>query len=150
MSTTLILIASRTSARFYTRHGMTKILTCVEEINNPEGRLQESELKSDRQGSNQDSVVIHGYSPHQTGVDRVSENFAREVAKTLNAKLNESSYVNCYLVAEPNFLGKLRAQMSKQDLLRCETIAKDFAPLSQTEIADRLPLEKERMEPARN
>ena len=149
MSNTLILIASRAGARFFSRAGMVKTLTPLTELDNPQGRLQEHELTSSRHGSNQESAVKHGYSPHQTAVDRTTENFAREVSKKLASKLNDAPYSHCYVVAEPHFLGKLRAELSKDVLSRCETIGKDFAPLSQLEIADRIPLERERLESAR-
>jgi protein required for attachment to host cells len=93
------------SAKAGTRFSMTKMLK------HPASRLKEKDLVSDRPGRYKSSGSARG-----AFVDRANHHtqehtkFATKIADFL--KKNEGSYGQIIICSEPNFLGKLKAQLT--------------------------------------
>ncbi len=112
------LVANRSIAKIYHCPGLGGEYRLVDEVPHPEGRLKEGEINSDRPGrfSNlaPNSAERHATSSPQPAEERVAADFARELIRRLDhsAAMNEFDWL--FLVAEPSFLGHLRAALTTQ------------------------------------
>lgn len=79
--------------------------------------------------------MVKGQSP----TERVAEEFAKEIVDRLELEKSKNSFENLILIAEPNFLGRLRSAMSK-DLQKyvADEIAKDLGAVTTSEVQDRV------------
>ena len=129
MTTTWILIAHRGGARVYAQRGRRRDLELIEEFEHPEGRLKNREIDSDRPGRSFDSrgVGRHAYDKEQEPTEHVAERFARQLATLLDQGRMREHYARLVLVAEPRFLGNLRAALNPATAaLVTATIDKDL------------------------
>lgn len=113
MNKTWILVAHRAGARIFENDGPGTGLRPVDTITHPEGRLANKALGSDTPGRSFDS---HGANRHALGkehdpVETVAQEFARALAARLDAGRTKHAYGKLVLVAEPRFLGMLRAAL---------------------------------------
>lgn len=116
MNKTWILIAHRAGARIFENDGPGTGLKHVDAIAHPEGRLEDKALGSDKPGRSFDS---HGPGRHALGkehgpAETVAQEFAHALAARLDAGRTKHAYGKLVLVAEPRFLGMLRAALSPQ------------------------------------
>ena len=116
MNKTWILVTHRAGARIFENDGPGTGLKPVEVIAHPEGRLENRALGSDTPGRSFDS---HGANRHALGkehdpAETVAQEFARALATRLDAGRTKHAYGKLVLVAEPRFLGMLRAALSSQ------------------------------------
>lgn len=114
MKKTWILIAHRAGARIFENDGPGTGLKPVETIAHPKGRLENKALGSDKPGRSFDS---HGAGRHALGkehdpAETVAQEFAHSLAARLDAGRTKHAYTKLVLVAEPRFLGMLRAALS--------------------------------------
>jgi protein required for attachment to host cells len=110
MTTTWVLVASRANARFFEHRGPNKGLAVVSEITHEKGRLKDSEINADRPGRAFDRLGAgrHAIEPNQSPHDRISEDFARDLARRALEGRNANRFDQLILVAEAGFLGMLR------------------------------------------
>jgi protein required for attachment to host cells len=111
---TWIVCAGQSGARIYSCLGLTKGIQLIQDISHPEGRLKESEIKSDRPGSKPSgtrNLQGHGTSSSQRPKDRLADEFAREIVSVLDGKKN--LFDGIILFAQPKFLGKLKSALPK-------------------------------------
>ena len=108
------VVADRSGARVYEQVGVDAKLALVSSLDNPEGKLREREFVADREGRTLQTgrTGFNQYSVSQTQVDNVAEHFAKRIA--LELKTKSANYDHVVLVAEPYFMGKLRAQLDPQ------------------------------------
>ena len=113
MTTTWILVAHRGGARLLENTGPGKGLQLIEEIRHPEGRLKDGEINSDRPGRSFDSLgaARHSMSKEQAPTEHVTERFAKEPGDKLQHARTANRFAALVLVAEPHFLGALRAAL---------------------------------------
>lgn len=116
MNKTWILVAHRAGARIFENDGPGTGLKPVDAITHPRGRLTNKALGSDTPGRSFDS---HGAARHALGkehdpAETVAQEFARSLAAQLEAGRTRHAYGKLVLVAEPRFLGLLRAALSPQ------------------------------------
>jgi protein required for attachment to host cells len=108
---TWIVVGHRAGARIvaHTRSG----LELVDTIEHAAGRLKDSEMGSDRPGRAFSSAGPgrSAHSPHESARDHAAQGFANQLAETLRAARNEHRFDRLVLVAEPRFLGMLRASL---------------------------------------
>ena len=80
--------------------------------------LPEAEFASDRPGRAFDIVGKgrHAMSQHESGQDHQTLEFARQVADYLNEAIAESRVKKLVILAAPEFLGYLRAELSNTAL----------------------------------
>ncbi len=116
MSRTWILVAESSRAKIYSTENRTAIPAEVEDIIHPEGRLHEGELVSDRPGSDPGTV---GQGRHVLD-DKISATqhehmeFARELARRLEAACDRGAFDKLVVAAPPAFLGLLRDRLGKE------------------------------------
>jgi protein required for attachment to host cells len=113
-NTTWILVAHRSGARIFENKGPNKGLSLLQDIPHPEGRLKNRDIGADKPGRSFDS---HGQARHALGTEQeptahLAEQFAKQLGATLEDGRNHQRYTKLVLVAEPRFLGNLRAALS--------------------------------------
>lgn len=125
MPSTWILVADRSGARLLTAEGQQKPRV-LETFANPEGRLQDREVDSDRPGRAFDSVgsARHAAEPQTSPTQTIANEFARKLASRLERGRTEHSFDKLVLVADAKFLGLLRQELGK-DTARLVTASLD-------------------------
>lgn len=108
--TTWILVADESRARLFKAQAKDGQMEEIADIAHPEGRMHEGEMTRDRQPRVQESVgsARHAIEPHTSVSDKVSLEFARELAERLEHGRVNHAYDELVLVAAPRFLGLLR------------------------------------------
>lgn len=112
-----IVVADRSEACFYdaSRHDLP--LQLVGRLTNPQARLHNRDLKSDRPGRVFDHAAggrrRGATAHHATGGERdplqhEAESFARRIVEELEKTLQQHPFDRLVLIAEPGFLGDLR------------------------------------------
>lgn len=145
MTTTWIVAADESRARFLqvTDH---ERLTEVDDMRNPEGRMQDRELQTDAEArfSGHGGVGKPGErrtsgppsdGQRQGAVEHSAHVFAREVGRYLEKACHEHRFDQLVLVAPPKFLGALRKELHK-DVERAvaEELPKDLSWFNAREI----------------
>ncbi|MGB5132804.1 MAG: host attachment protein [Steroidobacteraceae bacterium] len=145
-----IVVANQAEARFYDAAGIASPLRAVGQLENPDARLHDRDLKSDRPGrvftsaaagSGRRGAVAH----HATGGEKrprqqVATVFARRIAAELSAAKQGRQFDRLVLIVAPSFLGTLRKALPKslQSDVVAE-IAKDLQDPSDAEVREHLP-----------
>jgi protein required for attachment to host cells len=111
---TWILVAHRSGARLFENAGPGKGLALLQDIPHPEGRLKNQDLNADRHGGSADAggAGRQSYEAAQNPVEHVATQFAKQLATLLESGRTQQRYGKLVLVAEPRFLGNLRAALS--------------------------------------
>jgi len=129
MDTAWILVAHRSGAQIYEKRG--KKLELLKEIAHAEGRLQDKDLGTDKPGRSFDRV---GKGRHAMGREqqRAAEHeamrFIRQLAGLLEDGRVHNRFSKLVLVAEPRFLGEMRAALTPETgALISTTQGKDLA-----------------------
>ncbi len=144
MSTTWVLVAHRGGARLFENAGRGKGLALVQDLPHPEGRMKSGEINSDRPGrSYSNSSGGGGFARHGFGRDdatvEVAAQFARDLAGVLDRGRNDKRFDKLILVAEPSFLGNLRASLSAPTAAAvAATLDKDLAQVSEHDLPKHL------------
>jgi protein required for attachment to host cells len=112
MTKTWILAAHRSGAKFY-EHTGPGALELVRTIDHPTGRLLDREMVSDRKGRKHEGTTnLQGTAdPEVDPARHEAETFARSLAAALTEGRNAHAFERLVLVAEPRFLGLLRAEL---------------------------------------
>lgn len=117
---TWVAVVNRCEARLYEtneKNGVSdKKLKLVKKLENPRGRLRNGDINADRSGAD---AISFAYSrtrltKKQEPTDRVAQIFAKSISEELERGANDHLYDKLILVSEPNFLGKVRAALSKK------------------------------------
>lgn len=113
---TWILVADESRARLFRAGVSDGELEEIAAMEHPEGRMHGRELTEDEPGSSHTSVggVHHGFQPHTPVHEKISREFARELADLLEAGRVSHAFDQLTLVAEPKFLGMLRSTLSHE------------------------------------
>jgi protein required for attachment to host cells len=114
---TWVLVAGSTRARLFQWTVANGELEELPALVNPEGRLRESALTSDRAGytfSSHGRGGRHPMMPAHSAQDNAANTFAHEVAAQLRNALDQNKYQRLVLVAPPGFLGRLRPQLDER------------------------------------
>jgi len=114
----------------------------AETLYNPAARLSDGDLETDRPGATTDrkGEAMHAYEPPNSVRDVEAKRFAREIAKRLDELRSTEKLERFYLMSAPDFLGKLRDEMSKglKDALVSDE-ARDVSRQSLQDIRSALP-----------
>lgn len=135
-----ILVADTAAARLFARENSGSLMR-VEAFYHNASRQHEGDLRTGGKGEVEDSA---GHGRHQADPQtRTSEKhadfFAKEVSEKLKAGLNEEAFDALILVAEPQFLGRLRDHLDSPLLQRVTaTIDKDWTNQNDAEIQKNL------------
>jgi len=114
MNNIWILVAHRGGARVFENKGPGKGLNLLHDIPHPAGRLKNKDIGADKPGRSFDSrgQARHALSSEQEPTAHVAEQFAKQLSSMLDDGRNQHRYGKLVLVAEPRFLGNLRAALS--------------------------------------
>ena len=124
-----VLVAHRSGARLFENRGPGKGLELLKTVEHPAGKLRSHDIDSDKHGRSFDrrGGGRHAYSNEQDPTTHIAEQFAKQLAELLDDGLTQQRYVQLVLVAEPRFLGILRAALnSTTAALIVATLAKDL------------------------
>lgn len=137
MAATWVLVAHRAGARIFENDGRGTGLSLVRELSNEEARLKDIELESDKHGRTFDRFGPgrHAVERQESHHERAAANFARTLAGALDEGRTAGSFAQIVLVAEPRFLGMLRAALSDPTAKQIKTeLRKDLAGVSEHEL----------------
>ena len=141
MNITWILAANRSGATLFETDGKGKPIHRLQDIPHPQGRLQNQDIDTDKPGRAFDSLGQgrHGMSTEHEPTEEVAMQFARILAELLNKGRTTHAYEKLVLVAEPRFLGMLRAALDPHTAaLVVKTVHKDLPEVSEKELASHL------------
>ena len=111
MKPTWVLVADSSRARLFSAATASDVLVEVDDLTHSESRLRETDLNSDRPGRSFDSG---GEGRHAMGSPQKQEAtlFAKQIAAYLDAHHEKGVFSKLVIVAAPEFLGHLRAEIS--------------------------------------
>lgn len=139
MHNTWIVVAHRGGARVFEAAKSDQGLKMLHDIAHAQGKLKDKDLGTDRPGRGIDS---HGartsFEQEQGLAAHVTEQFARELGALLDAGRIQKRYDKLVLVAEPHFLGILRAALSHETAALVTAVNKDLGHLDPRELARHL------------
>ena len=141
MSNIWVVVADACRARIFTADKPAGAIDEIETLSNPEVRLHEGDLVTDRGGRRGNgNGQRHGYGSANEAKDESANRFAAEVCKHLEKGRNRRAFGKLYVMAAPSFLGMLRKHQS--DALRGlikEEVATDVTTQGADRIRARLP-----------
>lgn len=141
MSSIWVVVADSGRARVFAADKAVGPLTELETLTNPEARLHEGDLVTDRGGRDANSSgSSHGLGERRSAKDNVANQFASELCKHLEKRRNGLAFSKLYLVCAPAFLGLIRKHLSSSlNGLIGDAIAKDLTTASSEQIRSQLP-----------
>lgn len=140
MTTSWVVVAHRSGARFFEHKGPGKPLSLLESIDHPEGRFQDRDVNTDRPGrSGEGAGAQHATQPHESAHEHLARTFAKSLAHRLSAARQGHAYGRLVLVAEPHFLGYLEKELDKPThALVTDRVHKDLANVADRDVAGHL------------
>ena len=141
MEPTWILVADAARARLFTVERPRGPLQELADFVNPEERLREHDIEADDRGS----VAGPGSRRHAFGENKDpkaehARRFADELAEHLKQARTRDEFRRLYLVADPRFLGELRATLDEQtQRLVVAAIDKEISARDPADIRRHLP-----------
>ena len=141
MSNTWIVVADACRARFFTADKPGGPLLEIETLSNPQARLHEADLVSDKNGRGSNRVgSSHGFGTANSAKDETANRFASEVCAHLEQGRLRKAFGKLYVFGAPAFLGMMRKHQSAgvRNLITGE-IAKDVTTQTPERIRAQLP-----------
>ncbi len=138
MTTTWILSANRSSASLFESNWPGKSMRRLQEIPHPQGKMKNQDIDTDKPGRIFDSFGEgrHSTSPKQEPTEHIAQQFALKLAELLNKGRLTNAYDKLVLIAEPKFLGVLRAALDKNtELLITQTVNKNLVDIKEEDLA---------------
>lgn len=132
-----VLVAHRSGARLFENRGPGKGLDLLKTVEHPAGKLRSHDIDSDKHGRSFDrrGGGRHAFTTEQDPTTHVAEQFAKQLADLLDEGRTQQRYAQLVLVAEPRFLGILRAALaSTTAALVVATLAKDLGTTDAREL----------------
>lgn len=114
MTYTWVVVADSTRARIFDAESSSAGLSEVETLTHPEGRMHDRDITSDLPGRSFDSKgnARHAMEPPTDPKHELAIEFARTIARHLDAARVKRDYEQLVIVAAPTFLGLLREQLN--------------------------------------
>ncbi len=140
MNRTWVLVANRGGARLYEQEQPGGGLRRVQEIPHPEGRLKDHEIVSDKSGRVFDSFHSrHAVSKSPGPAEQIAIGFAQHLADILRQGRTTGHFEHLVLVADPHFLGHLRAALDEHTAkMLAGSLAKDLYDFADRELPGHL------------
>src|SRR5688500_7012903 len=129
MANTWIVAADASRARVLQVAGPERLVE-VDNLLNPEGRLQNREVNTDAAGrfSGPDRPGGHASDDESRTLDHLDEQFAKRVGDYLDKARTQHRYDELVLIAPPKFLGALRKELGKEvEKLVADEVPKDLS-----------------------
>jgi protein required for attachment to host cells len=109
MSKTWVVVADTRSARIFSADTPASQLFETEILTNPEARLHQSDLVSDRPGRDRNSIAgTHDMGHESDAKVEQATRFASDICARLEQGRVKSQFNKLYIVAAPSFLGLIR------------------------------------------
>ena len=136
MTTTWIIAADASRARILQVTDREQNLAEIEDLLNPEGRVENRELTTDAQPRFRGSGGGPGSDREEMSAsEHATELFAKRVGDYLDKARTAHRYDRLHLIAPPKFLGQLRKELGKEvEKLVAAELPKDLAWLNAREI----------------
>lgn len=109
-SITWILVANRTRATIFSSCGQHCPMTIVDRIENPRGRLSESELHANQPGRPREYSHVTPIRD-ESDRDQVQRSFTAQLASFLDCKRSDGAFDKLILIAADQLLSVLREQL---------------------------------------
>ena len=141
MTTTWILTANRSSASLFESDWPGKSMRRIQDIAHLQGRMQNRDIGADKPGRIFDSFGQgrHALSSEQEPTAHIAQQFALDLAELLNKGRTTDAYDKLVLIAEPKFLGILRAALDKNTTaLVVQTVNKELLDVKEEDLANYL------------
>ena len=131
MSSTWIVVADASRARFFSAEKSAGPLFEMETLSNPEARLHEGDLVTDNSGQKNGGFVAK---------TETTNRFANTICSHLESGRHSGAFHKLYILGSPHFLGMMRKHQSSslRNLIR-EEIPKDLTTQSPERIRAQLP-----------
>ncbi len=141
MKSAWIVVADASRARFFSAELPASPLCEIETLSNPEARLHEGDLVSDRSGRDRDSGgSSHGFGSAGSAKEEIADRFAADVSARLESGRERNAFYRLYVLGSPSFLGMLRKHQSPSlRRLVVDEIAKDMTMRTPEQIRAQLP-----------
>lgn len=137
-----IVVADASRARLFSTDSPKGDFQEVDTLLNPEARLHDGDLTTDRPGRQADSMNSgrSAMEEHSEPKEVEAQRFAKELAENLEKARNQGELEKLYIAAPPKFLGELRKHM-KPELkgIVAEEIRKDFSQMNSRELRKHFP-----------
>jgi protein required for attachment to host cells len=138
---TWILVADAARARLFETTSVSEVWSLIDDFQNPQGRARGRDFRADASGdfqTNEGTVRRSAMEP--LSIKRVeAERFARMLGVELDKGLSGGRYDRVILVAPPEFLGLIRAELTPAVEKRVfDTIAKDFTSEDPRVLSERI------------
>jgi len=137
-----VLVADASKARLFRADSPTGDLIEVSTDVNPEARLHDGDLTTDRPGRQADSMNSGRSAMEESTTPKEAEEqkFAKQLAHKLEQARNSGELEKLFIAAPPHFLGELRKHL-KPDLksLVAQEISKDLSQLDAGSLRKHLP-----------
>jgi protein required for attachment to host cells len=140
MTDSWIVVADSTRCRIFSQSGQFGPLAELTDLVSVRGKLRDQDISADRPGRTVNSHGLrHALSPHTESTDQEAIRFAKEISDHLQAACLAHRCSSLYVIAEPRFLGVLRAAFSAhvRDAVKAE-IPKDLTRQDPDTIRQRL------------
>ncbi|UOF02376.1 host attachment protein [Bdellovibrio reynosensis] len=138
---TWIVVVNRTQAKvFACTNKRGDGIEFVTKLDNPRGRLRAQDINADKWGVFA-TLMSHGsrQEKKEGPTDRVAQEFAIKVSDFLDECLLQKNFDDLILIAEPQFLGRLRNLLGREvKALISQEIAKDLNLVSVDDLRSRL------------
>lgn len=141
MSSTWIVVADANRARIFSADKPAGPLFEMETLSNPQVRLHEGDLVTDRGGRDSNrNGARHGLGGERTAKDEQINRFAGEVCARLETGRQQNAFERLYVLGAPAFLGLMRKHQSNglRRLIQHE-INKDVTTQTPEQIRAQLP-----------
>lgn len=135
MTTTWIVAADSSRARVLQVADREEKLVEVEDLVNPEGRMNDRELTADAHPRLRGTSGPGSDRQEMSAVEHQVELFAKRIGDHLEKARTDHRYDRLCLVAPPRFLGALRKELTREvQKLVAEELPKDLSWLSAREL----------------
>src|SRR2546427_2072317 len=135
MTTTWIIAADSSRARILQVTDREKRLAEIEDLLNPEGRVDDRQLTTDAHARFHGSSGPASDGEETSASEHATELFAKRVGDYLDKARTAHRYDRLHLIAPPKFLGKLRKELGKEvEKLVAEELPKDLSWLDARDI----------------
>lgn len=136
-----VLVADSAMARLFEAKTPVKKVEELMDWVNPAGKRKDSDLYTDRSGSNHGGTGGYQSYDRETAESQDDARFARELGDYLEKARHKGQFNNLVLIAPPKFLGVLRNHLTKECLATVlKSIHKDLVRQDASEIAEHLDL----------
>ena len=138
MTTTWIIAADSSRARILQVTDRKQHLDEIEDLLNPQGRVDDRQLTTDAQPRFHGSSGPASDREETSAARHATELFAKRVGEYLDKARSAHRYDRLHLIAPPKFLGQLRKELGKEvQKLVAEELPKDLSWLNARDIEQR-------------